>query len=179
MQSLHNILTTPQWSQDNKGGILLLAVVSTKSNRNLQNRSTPENIHQQNMWSRPNELLGEAEGAATVFTTTPKRTIYYHLHMENLGRVPNTTIVEITHQQRGRLCYIKASPGTIQKIKSLIHHSFTYSGIRTLNCIPATIRKIRRMSPDAFKKHLDIWLEKISDQPPTPGYPSLNTNRLL
>lgn len=49
-------------------------------------KSTPENIHQQNMWSRPNELLGEAEGAAPVFTTTPKRTICYHLHIENFGK---------------------------------------------------------------------------------------------
>ncbi|MPC44335.1 hypothetical protein E2C01_038008 [Portunus trituberculatus] len=41
----------------------------------------------------------------------------------------------------------KTTPGSTQKIKTLVHHSFTYSGTRLFKCIPASQRNKTGMLP--------------------------------
>ncbi|KAK4325507.1 hypothetical protein Pmani_003957 [Petrolisthes manimaculis] len=67
---------------------------------------------------------------------------------------------------------------TTQKVKSLIHNSFTYNGTRLFNCIPQQLRDLTGVSPETFKRKLDQWLQKLPDCPPTPGYPNSNQNTL-
>ncbi|KAK4325495.1 hypothetical protein Pmani_003945 [Petrolisthes manimaculis] len=67
---------------------------------------------------------------------------------------------------------------TTQKVKSLIHNSFTYNGTRLFNCIPQQLRDLTGVSPETFKRKLDQWLQKLTDCPPTPGYPNSNQNTL-
>ncbi|KAK4325511.1 hypothetical protein Pmani_003961 [Petrolisthes manimaculis] len=96
--------------------------------------------------------------------------------LEN-GTVPSALKVN-NNQRRGRLCYVKGTQGTTQKVKSLIHNSFTYNGTRLFNCIPQQLRDLTGVSPETFKRKLDQWLQKLPDCPPTPGYPNSNQNTL-
>ncbi|KAK4325498.1 hypothetical protein Pmani_003952 [Petrolisthes manimaculis] len=94
------------------------------------------------------------------------------------GKSPNVGIQVNNNQRRGRLCYVKGTQGTTQKVKSLIHNSFTYNGTRLFNCIPQQLRDLTGVSPETFKRKLDQWLQKLPDCPPTPGYPNSNQNTL-
>ena len=94
-------------------------------------------------------------------------------------RVPNVGIVATQHPRRGRLCYVRTTSGSSQRIRSIIHHGFTYSGTRVFNCISTTLRNMKGVCTDTFKTHLHKWLATIPDEPPTPGYPRQNSNRLV
>ncbi|XP_076034513.1 uncharacterized protein LOC143021112 [Oratosquilla oratoria] len=98
-----------------------------------------------------------------------ERYIIIYIWKELEKKVPNTGIQVTVHQRKGRLCYVRTTPGSTLNIKSRIHNSFLFSGPRLFNCILPQLRNMTGVSPDTFKKHLDIWLAKIPDQPPTPG----------
>ncbi|KAG0713214.1 hypothetical protein GWK47_016691 [Chionoecetes opilio] len=88
-------------------------------------------------------------------------------------------VLRVHHPRRGRLCYVCTTPGASHRVRTLTHHSFTFSATRLFNCIPTKLRNMRVVSPDTFKYKLDAWLANIPDQPPTPGYTSSYSNSLL
>ena len=94
------------------------------------------------------------------------------------GRVPNVGIEANHHPRRGRLCHIRGSEGSVQGIRTLIHHSFTHNGPRLFNCLPSDLRNLSNISIDSFKRRLDRWLGGLPDHPPIPGYPSSYHNTL-
>ena len=62
-------------------------------------------------------------------------------------------------------------------IRTLRHNFFTATGPALFNFIPKEI-KVEK-DPETFKRRLDKFLQEIPDQPPTPGYVSINNNSLL
>ncbi|KAK3878015.1 hypothetical protein Pcinc_017313 [Petrolisthes cinctipes] len=79
------------------------------------------------------------------------------------------------HPRRGRLCFMRRAGGASQRVHTLIHHSFTFTGTRLFNSVPREIRNLTGITPDSFKNKLDKWLATVPDQPPTPGYTSTNS----
>ena len=125
-----------------------------------------------NYWERLKEL--------NLYSLQRRRERYTIIYVWKIleQRVPNVSIQETNHPRRGRLCYVRTTPGATHRIKTLVHHSFTYNGTRLFNCIPASLRNMTGLAPDTFKTHLDKWLADIPDQPPTPGYTTTNSNSL-
>ena len=56
------------------------------------------------------------------------------------------------------------------KEKNLIFNSPARQIQRLFNSIPAKLRNITGVSTDTFKKHLDVWLNTVPDQPRGGGY---------
>ena len=61
-------------------------------------------------------------------------TIYVWKILE--GIVPNVGLIENTHPRRGRLCFVRTTQGATQRVRTIVHNSFTYNGTRTFNCLP-------------------------------------------
>lgn len=132
-----------------------------------------QGVQHLNYWERLGELR--------LYSLQRRRERYIIIYVWKIleQKVPNVGIVATQHPRRGRLCYVRTTPGSSQWIRSIIHHSFTYDGTRVFNCIPTTVPNLVGVSTDTFKTHLDKWLATIPDQPPTPGYPRQNSNRLV
>ena len=94
------------------------------------------------------------------------------------GTVPNTGLQVNHHPRRGRLCYVRTTQGNTQRMRTLVHNSFTYNGTRLFNCLPRELRDLTDITPEDFKRRLDKWLTEVPDVPPTPGYPSSHHNSL-
>ena len=95
------------------------------------------------------------------------------------GLVPNVGFQANQHPRRGRLCQVRRAEGTSQRIQTLIHNSYTFSGTRLFNSTPRELRELKKIDPDSFKRQLDRWLSRVPDLPPTPGYTNSTSNSLV
>ncbi|KAG0729802.1 hypothetical protein GWK47_029616 [Chionoecetes opilio] len=102
--------------------------------------------------------------------------IYVWKTLETL--VPDVGLQVNHHPRKGRLCYIRRTQATTQRVATVVHNSFTRNGARLFNAVPKAIRELTGVSTDSFKHQLDKWLASVPDEPPTPGYPSTGSNSL-
>ena len=56
------------------------------------------------------------------------------------------------------------------KMKSKLYNSPLRETERALNSMPRHLRNLTEVTTDTFKRHLDKWLLKISDQPKCRSY---------
>ena len=75
---------------------------------------------------------------------------------------------------KARRKYNNAARGHIHTVR---FHNFTSLGPALFNLIPKFIKE--KNSMDSFKHHLDIFLQKIPDCPPSPGYVCVNNNSIV
>ena len=79
---------------------------------------------------------------------------------------PNCGIKEIHsfEDRQGRKCELPNLKGS-QSVKTLREQSFQVHGPRLFNSLPRYIRNLTKCGIDIFKEKLDLFLEKIPDQP--------------
>lgn len=141
--------------------------------------SHPENFHQQDPGSAATQLVGEVQTPATLLSTKEKRVLHNHLCVVNTrGDISKGRFQQTLHQRKGRLCYVRSTPGSTQRLQMIIRNSFTYTGTCLLNCLPRELWDITGVTPDSFKRQLDNWLRNIPDEPSIPGYSSFHHNSL-
>ena len=92
------------------------------------------------------------------------------------GLVPDVGLEINNHIRKGRLCYIKRTEATTQRMKTVAHNSFTKYGARPFSAGPKAIQELFGVTMDSFKHQLDRWLNTLLDEPPTPGYPNIVPN---
>lgn len=173
MMSLWKSLVLPRleyccqlWSPHKVGDIVKLEAAQ----RTFTNKI--EGLQPYNYWERLQQL-----GLYSLQRRRERYSIIYVWKiLEHL--VPNVGLQINNHPRRGRLCFVKRTGGASQRVKTLIHHSFTFTGTRLFNSVPQEIRNLTGITPDSFKNKLDKWLVTVPDQPPTPGYTSTSTNSL-
>ncbi len=131
-----------------------------------------QEVHHLNYWERLSELK--------LYSLQRRRERYCILYVWKIleDRVPNMGIIVNQHPRKGRLCFIKGVQGSIQRVRTLTHNSFTHNGPRLFNCLPQELGDPSGTSPETFKRNLDKWLEGLPDHPPIPGYPSRHHNTL-
>ena len=75
------------------------------------------------------------------------------------------------HPWLGRLCTRRAITATSQRLKTLEAENFINFAPKLFNCLPGHIRGQANCSTVAFKRHLDVFLKKLPDEPPVPNSP--------
>ena len=86
------------------------------------------------------------------------------------GKSPNCGIEFKNNERLGRMCEIPQIKANSQKaIQTLRENSFQVNGPRLFNCLPKKIRNKRGCSIDEFKSTLDLFLERIPDEPKSDG----------
>ena len=83
------------------------------------------------------------------------------------GRVPNCGLQWKHSASVGRLC-IPPQPKHNRLVRNLRNNSFQAAGPRLFNALPAYIRDFSG-SPEAMKKQIDQFLQKVPDHPIVPG----------
>ena len=86
------------------------------------------------------------------------------------GLVPNPGIVEAkANEYLGRRCCLpKLNHRTRMSIPTLKNHSFQTNGPVLFNSLPKAIRNMKKCTEE-FKEELDIYLQKVPDQPKIDG----------
>ncbi|XP_076061646.1 uncharacterized protein LOC143037393 [Oratosquilla oratoria] len=131
-----------------------------------------QGVQHLNYWDRLSQLK--------LYSLQRRRERYIIIYVWKIleGRVPNVGIVPNYHPRKGRLCYIMGTVGSIQRVKTIKHNSFTHNGPRFFNCLPRDLWDQKDTSPECFKRKLDKWLDGLPDHPPIPGYPYSHHNTL-
>ena len=84
--------------------------------------------------------------------------------------VPNCGISWSTASRRGRLCSLKSINKKCDKTtEKLIEGSFQRVGPKLFNSIPADIRNLTNCTVEEFKFKLDLYLNKVPDEPKVDG----------
>ena len=81
--------------------------------------------------------------------------------------MPQTVALKKIHSfedRQGRKCELPNLKGS-QSVKTLREQSFQVHGPRLFNSLPRYIRNLTKCGIDIFKEKLDLFLEKIPDQP--------------
>ena len=103
------------------------------------------------------------------------RIIYAWKILEGIS--PNCGLESGESERRGReikVPKVKAN-GRIQTLREA---SFQVHGAKLFNCLPKSIRNIKKVSVDQFKYKLDLFLQSIPDEPFLPGYISSACNQI-
>ena len=69
------------------------------------------------------------------------------------GFLPDVGLEINNHIRKGRLCYIKRTEATTQRMKTVVHNSFTKYGARLFNAVPKAIRELSDVMTDSFKHY--------------------------
>ena len=79
------------------------------------------------------------------------------------GLVPESGVTLAREDERkGRVCQIHAlKPKERMKTES----SFQVLGPMLFNCLPKSLRYIKKVGPDEFKEKLDEYLSQVPDEP--------------
>ena len=114
------------------------------------------------------------------------RIIYVWKILENI--VPNLStdqnqIKTKTSPRQGRFCVVPpVSKAASQRIQTLREGTFSVNGSKLFNILPPSIRNLRNVGVETFKRKLDEFLATIPDEPQSPGYTLFrraDTNSLL
>ena len=154
------------WSPHKIGDIIKLEAVQRTFTSRIRG------MEHLNYWERLEEL-----GLYSLQRRRERYTIMYIWKILE-GVVPNVGMQVNYHPRRGRLCFVRSTEGTTQRVRTIAHNSFTYTGTRLFNSAPKWLRDLSGITPDQFKRQLDRWLATVPDQPPTPGYSSPHPNTL-
>ena len=154
------------WSPHKIGDIVKLEAVQRTFTSRIRG------MEHLNYWERLEEL-----GLYSLQRRRERYTIMYIWKILE-GVVPNVGMQVNYHPRRGRLCFVRSTEGTTQRVRTIAHNSFTHTGTRLFNSAPKWLRDLSGITPDQFKRQLDRWLATVPDQPPTPGYSSPHPNTL-
>ena len=154
------------WSPHKTGDIIKLEALQRSFTSKIWG------IQHMNYWERLRHL--------NLYSLQRRRERYLVIYVWKIleKMVPDVGLQINHHQRRGRLCYIRRTQATSQRVATVVHNSFTRNGARLFNVLPKAIRELTGVSTDSFKHQLDRWLASVPDEPPTPGYPSTGTNSL-
>ena len=131
-----------------------------------------ENMENFNYWERLEKL--------NLFSLQRRRERYIILHTFKIYKqlAPNDLNLKFHfHKRLGIQADRLPLNGKSSKVKTLRHNFFSHSGPRLFNQIPGQIKSAT--SIQSFKKKLDLFLMKIPDYPPIPGYKRVNSNSLV
>ena len=83
-------------------------------------------------------------------------------------------------ERRGLHCELPSiCTSATARVKTMVEQSFAVRGPRLFNSIPLSLRT-GSLTFDSFKRHLDVYLSKVDDEPSLPNYPSRwSSNSLL
>ena len=97
--------------------------------------------------------------------------------LQNL--MPNDINITFTSSERRgiRAVVPPLNKSATMKAQSKYDDSFAVMGPKLWNCIPAATTRETKLS--SFKTSLGKFLKQLPDNPPTPGYTSINTNSIL
>ena len=87
------------------------------------------------------------------------------------GLVPSPGIVEAQENEYlGRRCQIpRLNHKSRMSIQTMKENSFQTNGPKLFNSLPKHIRNMKKFSEVEFKEQLDMYLQKIPDQPKIDG----------
>ena len=82
------------------------------------------------------------------------------------GLVPNCGVKSHTSERIGRMCEIPPlNKKSTMRMQTLREKSFNINGPMLFNSLPKKIRNLSKCSIEDFKTQLDMYLDKIPDQP--------------
>ena len=92
--------------------------------------------------------------------------------------VPNSALLEFKLNRRsgGFQAVIKPLPKVRGKLLTIFDESFLVKSCKLWNVIPPDLTHISNIN--TFKSKLDMFLIDIPDEPPLPGYATVNTNSI-
>eukprot|EP00111_Clytia_hemisphaerica_P018187 TCONS_00053782-protein len=86
--------------------------------------------------------------------------------MENI--VPTVNGIKTTENPRlGRMCTLSIPKNQTSKFRD---STLAVQGAKIFNAMPKSIRNLKNISVDKFKRALDTHLKSIPDEPQTHGY---------
>ena len=95
------------------------------------------------------------------------------------GKSPNCGVTSKTHERLGRTCEIpQLNKNSRQSVQTIRENSFQVNGPKLFNCLPKYIRNKRGCSIEEFKSELDIFLQKIPDEPKSEGNVPTASNQI-
>ena len=165
---------------------------SPQCSRNSAAGGSTEGIYQTYHWILSDELLGRSQRIRALFTSAKRRRERYQIiYLWSIleAKVPNiistsgSPLIKTQSEadsRNGRTIRfptLKRSP-----VSSLRSHSLPFHGAKLFNSMPRSLRNLTDISKVTFKRELDVWLNKILDQPLIRTYTQYrlaNTNSIL
>ena len=105
--------------------------------------------------------------------------IYVWKTLEKLVPDTNITLSNDENSRVGRMCKV---PTLKPKERKKREESFQTAGPKLFNCLPKSIRNLRKIGVEEFKEQLDQFLSTVPDEPKIGGAMPLNyqkSNSLL
>jgi hypothetical protein len=130
-----------------------------------------ENLDHLNYWERLHHL--------NLYSLQRRRErfIIIHTYKIYMKQAPNDiNLVFHENPRLGTQCKRLPLNSKNAKLNTLRFNFFSHSAPRLFNVIPGQIKSAKTV--ESFKKHLDNFLRKIPDNPPTAGYKRINSNSL-
>ena len=129
-------------------------------------------LEDKNYWQRLSSLK--------LFSLQRRRERFIFIHMWKIFKclAPNDLNFQFqNHIRLGPQCKHKNFRSPSRALQTIRHNYFSCVGPRLFNIIPSFIKNANTL--ETLKSRLDKFLSKLPDEPPTPGYPSSNSNSLL
>ena len=82
----------------------------------------------------------------------------------------------LNNRKNSMLAILKPMPRIRGKLLTIYEQSFLVNSCKLWNILPSELTHITSLN--IFKNKLDKFLKDIPDEPPLPGYPSVNSNSL-
>ena len=157
---------SPAWNPMALGDIIKLEAVQRGFTAKIKG------LEDQNYWQRLSSLK--------LYSLQRRRERFIFIHMWKIfkGLSPNDLHFQFqNHLRLGPQCKRKIYKCSSASVSSIRHNYFSCVGPRLFNILPSFIKNANTL--ETLKSRLDKFLIKIPDQPPTPGYASVNSNSLL
>ena len=132
------------------------------------------------IWETSNMNYLERLEFLNLYSLQRRRERYCIIHVWKIlhGYSPNDILMSFHHNSRlGPVADIPKLVSKRQHVNTLRDKSFSCNGPRLFNLIPKELKEIESLP--LFKSKLDYLLKQFPDNPPTPGYVTLNNNSLL
>ena len=100
--------------------------------------------------------------------------IYVWKTLENIVPDTNITLANDENSRVGRMCKV---PTLKPKERKKREDSFQTAGPKLFNCLPKSIRNLKRIGVDEFKEKLDLFLSTVPDEPKIGGAMPLNSEK--
>ena len=100
--------------------------------------------------------------------------IYVWKTLENIVPDTNITLANDENSRVGRMCKV---PALKPKERKKREESFQTAGPQLFNCLPKSIRNLKRIGFEEFKEKLDLFLSTVPDEPKIGGAMPLNCEK--